>query len=366
MITRSRFLKLGIPVFFLYLAIAACGFSSSNSDTGNPSNLPNSGQELDPIAANGPGFGRSDPIPLGTQISIPGWDVEVREFLRGADALKVINTADWQAEPLPEDQEYALAKVFIRNTALDESPHSLGISELFITGDQYLAHGDTMDGWPQPEFLFEDMYTAETVEGWVDAVVPKNEQNLELVLDVENEDNRYTRFFTLDKAASISLPEEFSKMHPNDLGSSMESPAGIGDVVITPDWEVTLLESIKGKNAEKILTKDNPNYQVPESGTERVLLKVHLKYLSQEDIPAWIGSDQFRALDSSGYSVQGNWIYTPQDREWIGNTVLPGADLEGWVAVTVPEVAGDALISFNPDINTPGSSDQDLRYFQLN
>ncbi len=364
--TRVRFLKLVIPVFFLYLAIAACGFSSSKSDKGNPSNSPNSSQETDPNATIGLGLGRNAPISMGTQISIPGWDVEVREFLRGADALKVINTADWQAEPLPEDLEYALVKVFVRNTALDESPHSLGISELFITGDQFLAHGDTMDGWPQPEFLFEDMYTAEAVEGWVDAVVPINEQNLELVLDVEKDDNRYIRFFTLDKGASISLPEEFSKLHPNDLGSAMDSPAGIGDVVITPDWEVTLLESIQGEEAEKILTKDNPNYQVPESGTQRVLLKVHLKYLSQKDFPTWIGSDQFRALDSSGYIVQGNWIYTPKDREWIGNTVLPGAELEGWVAVTIQEGAGNTLISFDPDINMAGSPDQDLRYFQLN
>jgi len=45
----------------------------------------------------------------------------VREFLRGEDAIKVINTADWQADPLPEGQEYALARVFIRNTSLDEN-----------------------------------------------------------------------------------------------------------------------------------------------------------------------------------------------------------------------------------------------------
>ena len=280
--------------------------------------------------------------------------------------MKVINTADWQAEPLPENQEYALAKVLSATlpwmnprTALGSPSYSsLGINTWRMATRWTVGHS--------PEFLFEDMYTAETVEGWVDAVVPINEQNLELVLDVEKDDNRYIRFFTLDKGASISLPEEFLKLHPNDLGSAMDSPAGIGDVVITPNWEVTLLESIQGEEAEKILTKDNPNYQVPESGTERVLLKVHLKYLSQKDFPTWIGSDQFRALDSSGYSVEGNWIYTPKDREWIGNKVLPGAELEGWVAVTIQEGVGNTIISFDPDINIPGSPDQGLRYFQLN
>ena len=162
-------------VVFLFLIPLACALNTSIPTTQGASN-PGS-----PTA----GTTRKNPIPIGKLISIPGWDIKVVEFLRGEAALAVINTPDWQADPLPTGQEYALAKIFVRCTSLDDGYHSLGISQMFMTGSDYKGYGDTMDSWPQPEFLFEDMFTAETVEGWIDAVIPTDEQNLMVVVDDE-------------------------------------------------------------------------------------------------------------------------------------------------------------------------------------
>jgi hypothetical protein len=363
--TKIRIFHSAFLIVAIMISMTACLISPKNSNRTSQSNAKPSGQVENLFSANQAGQTRKDPIPMGTQVSIPGWDVEVRQFLRGEEALKVINTASWQAEPLPDGLEYVLAKVFVRNTSMDENYHDLGISQMFITGDQHLAHGDTMDGWPQPEFLFEDMYTAEAVEGWVDGVVPIDEKNLELVLDVKDDNDRYTRYFALEDGASISLSESFASLQPNDAGKTMDSAAKIGKQVITSEWELTVLESIHGQAADSILKEDNPSYTPPAAGTERLLMRVKLAYASPKDLPTWIGSDAFFALDDSGNRVAGEMVYPSNDRKWIRNMVLPGAELEGWMAVNIPQGASQVLIVFNPGSNSPESPEQNRRYIEV-
>jgi hypothetical protein len=355
---RSRFLRLVIPlVALLFLIPLACSLNTSIPTTPGVTNP----------GSTGAGTTRKNPLPAGTLISIPGWDIKVLEFLRGDAALAVINTPDWQAEPLPAGQEYALAKIFLRCTSLDESYHSLGISEMFITGSHNVEYGDMMDGWPAPEFLFEDMYTAETVEGWIDAVIPTDEQDLMVVLDVEDGDNRYTRFFALEAGASISLPAELSSLKPNQLGVDINNPAPPGQQVISPAWEITVLNSIRGQEAESILGTDNSNYSPPATGLENLLLQVKLRYISQQDLPVWVGPDTFYALDGSGNAVQWDWIYLPQQsgRVWLSNRIFPGAELEAWVAVTIPAGIDSPVIAFNPDGYVYGQTAMNLRYLAV-
>jgi hypothetical protein len=368
MVTRTRILRM---VFSLFVVIFVNSFACRSTA---PTTIPkeNNSQPVPTTESQGststdPGYSRRSPIPVGTQISIPGWDIEVRDFLRGPDALKVINSADWQASALPEGQEYALAKIFLRCTSTDENAHSLGISELSMTGSSNLTYGDTMDSWPQPEFLFEDMYTAEAVEGWIDAVIPTNEQNLMAVLDVSEGDNRYVRYFALETGASISLQKELSDIKTNDLGAKFDNPAKTGQEVVTSDWAITVLNSIRGQEAGTILEKENPSYSLPEDGMEYLLLQVKLRYISQNDIPASVGSDEFYSVDDKGYMIPSRFIVTPRqsDRVWISNKILPGAELEGWVAVSIPKGSAQPIIAFDPDRNARNSPDTNLRYIQV-
>ncbi len=350
---RLRFLL----VAFLFLIPLACTLNTSIPSADGGSNT----------GSSGTGTTRKNPLPAGKLISIPGWDIKVLEFLRGEAALTVINTADWQADPLPPGQEYALAKVFVRCTSFDDSSHSLGISEMFISGSHNQAYGDSMDGWPQPEFLFEDMYTAEAVEGWIDAVIPTDEQDLMVVLDVEKEDNRTTRFFALEPGASVSLPAELANLTPNELGLSIDDPAAPGQQVISPSWEITLLDSIRGQEAETILGTDNDYYEPPAAGFEYLLMQVRLRYVDSNDLPVWVGPDIFSTVDESGYTVHGDWIYIPRqsDRVWISNRILPGAELEGWVPVTIAAGTAQPVISFAPDDYSSGSTEENLRYLAV-
>jgi hypothetical protein len=334
----------------------------------NPASSKLATQAVSQPVSTEPGTTRKSPIPLNTLVSIPGWDIKVLEFLRGEDALSIINTADWQAQPLPEGQEYALAKIYLKCTALDSNYHSLGISEMFITGNHNVAYGDTMDGWPQPEFLYEDMYTADSVEGWIDAVIPTDEQNLMVVLDVKQDSNRYTRYFALQEGASISLPAEFVNLSRNELGLNFSNPAPIGQQVISPDWEITVLNSIQGQEASSILEKDNPSYSPPAEGSEYLLLQVNLGYISSREVPVWVMWDDFYPVDpSNGWRIPIDSVYAAggSDRVWISGTILPGAVVEGWVALTIPTGAANPVLAFDPDYSSSQKTEGNLRYLAL-
>jgi len=313
-----------------------------------------------------PGLSRHDPIPKGTSISIPGWEIKVVTFLRGEEARKIIDFGGTQEDSLTTDWEYALAKVSVRCTAIDNKAHDLGISEMFISGDHNLVYGDSMDGWPQPEFLFEDMYSAEIVEGWVDAVIPKDEHNMVLVVDIDQNENRTTRYFELEDNAFIQLPDELLNLEPNELGITPDAPALKGQTVITPDWKITILESMSGVDAEALLKKENIYYLAPDSGLGYLVIKLQLTYKNKNDIPIWVGQDTFYALDESGLPVEGAMIYNPPGLKWISEKVLPGAEIVAWVSLYTKSNISSPIIVFDPDRFNYDGQNVNIRYLKNN
>ncbi len=273
---------------------------------------------------------------------------------------------DSTEESLAADWEYALAKVSVRCTALDNKAHDLGISEMFMSGDRNLSYGDSMDGWPQPEFLFEDMYSAEIVEGWVDAVIPKDEHNMILVVDVDQYENRTTRFFELEDNAAIQLSDELTNLEPNQVGLSPDTAASPGQTVITPDWEFTILESLTGSDAETLLQKDNIYYVPPEDGFGYLVIKFQLVYKNKNEIPFWVGYDTFYALDENGYMVQGAMIYDPPGLDWISDKVLPGAEIIAWVSMYTKSAIPSPIIVFDPDRYNYEGQNVNIRYLKIN
>lgn len=309
---------------------------------------------------------RADPIPKGTLVSVPGWQIEVVDFLRGEEARKIVDFGDSTEESLAADWEYALAKVSVRCTALDNKAHDLGISEMFMSGDRNLSYGDSMDGWPQPEFLFEDMYSAEIVEGWVDAVIPKDEHNILLVVDVDQYENRTTRYFELEENASIRLSDELNNLEPNQVGLTPDAPASPGQTVITPDWEFTILENLTGTEAETLMQKDNIYYVPPENGFGYLVLKFQLVYKNKNEIPFWVGYDTFYTLDENGDMVQGAMIYDPPGLDWISDQVLPGAKIVAWVSMYTKSDIASPIIVFDPDRYKYEGQNVNIRYLKIN
>lgn len=332
------------------------------TDTGD---VESQGAEADGPSVSEVGMSRANPIPLGTMISVPGWDIKVLEMLRGEAAAAKVNSGDRKFDPPPEGYEYALAKIFLRCTSMDEKAHSLGGGELCVTGSSHIKFADQLDGWPAPEFIYEDMYIAEYVEGWIDVIVPVEEEDLMVVLDYEDWDSGFkaTRFFELEEGASILPSGAMFEQAPNDVGINQDQPASIGELMIMTEWDITVLSSMRGEEALSSLRQESPNYSGPEEGDEYVLLEVVIHYFGQEDLPVSVYDGNFYT-EVDGSTYWGRIRYPMQSEfTWINSTVFPGAAIEGWTIVSLPEGLTNPMITFNPGDFT--GSGEELRYFTI-
>ncbi|NTW44695.1 MAG: hypothetical protein HGB14_09760, partial [Anaerolineaceae bacterium] len=126
--------KAWLIVSFLILVSISCNLGQLKSDPSISNNNPEASKTESNASTKDMGSTRADPIPKGTMVSVPGWQISVLEFLRGEEARKIIEFGDSSEESLAADWEYALAKVSIRCTAQDNKAHDLGISEMFMSG----------------------------------------------------------------------------------------------------------------------------------------------------------------------------------------------------------------------------------------
>ena len=150
-------------------------------------------------------------------------------------------------------------------------------------------------------------------------------------------------------------------------GRTSSNPVPPGQAAISPAWEISTVDSIRGQEAETIIEKDNGNYSPTEPGTEYLLLQVKLRYLDPTDQPVWIGGSNFYAVDESGGRFWETRIYLPiqSDRVWLSSILLPGAELQGWVAVIIPAGAAQPVIVFDPGYSTSGATDQKAFYLAV-
>lgn len=322
-------------------------------------------------AANESGLNRQNPYQIGSLVNIGGWQIEVREFLRGSKAMDVLSATEHQVEAPSEGSEYALARVYVRCVAIDDSAHSLGISDLSITGSSNLIYGDQLDGQPQPEFLYEDMYTAEAVEGWVDAIIPNNEENLMLVVDLNSWDPeaRITRYFMLEQGASITPQINGVDKTMNSVGIEISSPAKLNQEMVLKNWGLIAEEIISGEQASDLLQQADPKFSPAEAGWQYTLSKVKVNYFNTDDVPASLQFSHFYAVDQNGdLDLSANrFITIPKggSQSWVNIRLLPGAVVEGWVIVVAQVDTHPLIIAFDPDEMSFDTTGESKRYIQI-
>jgi hypothetical protein len=370
-----------VPLFFAIILAAAllgmaCSTSTSPAVTQSENPQVNENVSPDetvppaesPQSPSQPGATRQDPIPIDQLVSTPGWDVQVQEFYRGDQALEVLRQDSPDTQPAPEGSEYAVVSVYIRCTSIDDASHSISLGEMYMTGDQLGAHTDEFDELPAPEFLYKDLYTAETFVGWVDAIIPQSEQNLILVFDPVYEDNGAPPYyFALEDGATIAIPAELQDIQPDPAGQDPASPLPMGETAVSEDWQVRVLEVVRGDEALAVV-KDTSSMNEPlEEGMEYILVRLDLDFISTVDRPVSLSEEAFRSRDQNGNEVWQTGVYLPKPwtRPWLYTLQFPGAQSDGWVVIKAPKDGSGVALLFDPDVNAPGDVQENIRYLAL-
>ncbi len=143
----------------------------------------------------------------------------------------------------------------------------------------------------------------------------------------------------------------------------MDQPASIGQLMVMPEWDITVLSSIRGEEALSSLRQESPNYSGPEEGDEYALVEVVIHYFGKEDLPVLVYDGNYYT-EVDGNTHRGRIRYPLQSEfTWINSTVFPGAAIEGWTIVSLPEGIANPVIAFDPGGYT--GSGEDVRYFMI-
>ncbi|MGQ0600285.1 MAG: hypothetical protein ACT4QE_01160, partial [Anaerolineales bacterium] len=277
------------------------------------------------------GLTRADPFTAGAVAVTPNWEVEIIESVRGVRAWQMLRDANQFNDPAPEGGEYVLVYARVTSTHTDGATHEVYATDLKLTGDQLIRYFKA-DGVPPEPTLEGELSNGESAEGWTVFLVAEAERNLIVIVDV--------------------LSDEGSE--------DVLEPAALNRTAVTPDWEITVLEAVRGAEAYDMAKETNQYNDPPAEGMEYIAVKVRARYISTEDEAVWLDSGYFQTLGSDSVEYSAPPVVDPEPA--LDVTLYPGGAYTGWVVVQA-KIDDPTLLVFQPFVDFEKIN---RRYFALN
>jgi hypothetical protein len=249
--------------------------------------------------------------------------------------------------------EYLLVKLYVKSTYADSDEHSISGSDFKVTGDRLIEYFNASVVEPEP-VLDVQLFAGGETEGWSAYPIGQGEGNLILIVDELLSFENRLRFIALDDGASISIAPELGDIKPTDLGKDRDSPAPYGEKVITEDWEVAILEVVRGDDAWKLVQEANQFNEPPTEGMEYIVVKVQMRYISTVDGSVNIDGSYFKALGSA--NVLYDWPSVVDPDPALDVTLYPGGRYEGWTVAQVAKGEAGLVLQFEPLLDFSGKN----------
>jgi hypothetical protein len=319
----------------------------------------------DTPVASPPGMSRSNPFPATELVSAPNWDLQVLEIKRGEEAWKEIQAAyDYNVEAA-EGMEYLLVKLHVKSTYADSEEHNINYCDFNATGERLIQYtcGSAPVIGPEPQ-LDATLFTGGEADGWAQFMVAQGEGDMILVFDeAMNFEENSERFIALDEGASISISPDLEAIKPNDLGKERSNPAPINEKVITEDWEVTVLEVVRGQEAWNILKEANSYNEPPKDGLEYIVVRTQVRFIGTEEKPQLIyGNGGFYTTTGSANVVYDDTTFVIPPNPVLTCMAYPGGECEGWSVLEAGVGETEVVLIFEPILDFSGLN---KRYLSL-
>jgi hypothetical protein len=204
------------------------------------------------------------------------------------------------------------------------------------------------------------LQAGEEAQGWASFLVGKNEHDLILVVDeIANPSEDRIRYIAVEGGASISIPTNLANIHVTDIGTTSSQPAPSSVTVVTNQWEVSVIQVIKGKNAIDMVMAKEGNLP-PDTGMTYIVVKVYVRYRSTVDQPVGIDNYFFTDIDGAGTMYDFATVFSPDPA--LDVALFPGADYAGYVVVQSSVTSSNLVLVFQSIGDDSGES---LRYISL-
>lgn len=339
----------------------------TNTPTPRPTDTPTPIPTNTPVPTNTPtptlpptptlspiGLSRSNPHPSAEVLDAPNWDLQVLEVVRGDEAWPAIQGANMFNEAPIEGMEYVLIKIHAKSTYSDEETHIISGSDFRLTGDKNIRYSLPSLVEPEPR-LDAELYTGGEAEGWAAYQVQEGEGSLILIFDeLFNFDQDRQRYIALDEGTSLEIPSELNSLEVNDLGLTRDVPAAIGDTLVTDDWEITVLEMIRGEEAWPMVEAANMFNDPPGEGFEYVAIRVFVRNIGDEDTAENVNGSWFDLTGDSNIVFESPFVVEPEPQ--LDFDLFPGGSAEGWVVLQAAENETGLKIIFEPLFDFSGSN----------
>ncbi len=157
-------------------------------------------------------------------------------------------------------------------------------------------------------------------------------------------------------AASLQpvIAQDNSSTNPAPVGSPVRSMVELGSVYTNIyDITITVLETVRGKEAMDRLKAADPSNKAPADGFEYVLARVKFEHKGRaitDKIPFDLGNSplQWVALTGKDLTEYDRVLVTVPKPALVG-IVQPGQSVEGWIAFSVDAKDGKPVMVFDPD-----------------
>jgi len=317
-------------------------------------------QQEEPSGPTEIGFSRSNPFPNEGVVSGPNWDIEIVEVIRGQDAWTAIQSANQFNDPAPEGYEYLLVQIKAVCTYEDDETHWFGSSDFNVTGSYHLVYNSSYAVNPEPGFDGE-VYSGGEILGWASYLVREDETDLILILDegANWDDDRY-RYIAIDAGAAVTAPPDLKSIMPTQTGTSRGNPAAFGEQVITDDWEIQLLDVVRGDEAWMMVQEANQFNDPPEDGMEYVAVQAHIRNIDSRDQSYMFDTYEFRSTGSASVLYDHPSVASPSPV--LEGTLFPGGEYQGWFVVQAEVGEENLMVVYEPWADF---TDENVRYLSL-
>jgi hypothetical protein len=302
---------------------------------------------------------RSQPFPYSEVASPPGWDVQVVETVRGADAWQAIKAANQFNEPAPEGMEYLLLRLHVTCTYDDSEEHQISEGDFKTTGDRYVRYSSPSIVAPEPA-LDATMLSSGETEGWGVYQVAQGEGNLILIHEEMFSFDASPSFIALEEGASVTVPSELGDIEPTDLGMDRDNPAPFGTTITTEDWEVTAIDMLRGGDAWIVVLDANQFNDPPAEGMEYILVKMRARYIGTEDDYNSISGFFFESSGENKVIYDLPSVVDPSPEFDCG--LYPGGLCEGWVTMQAAVDEAGVMAIFEPPFEF---GEENIRFLSL-
>jgi hypothetical protein len=318
--------------------------------TARPTEAPRPTVTPEPTATPKPaeaGSSRSNPLPLGTEVRLKTWAVTITTVTRGKEAQQAIAAANQFNDPPREGHAYLLASLRLENISdKQEAQHVAFGASLRVTGDRNVLYAPVSVVEPKP--LEGELFPGGQVEGQIAFEVPADEQNLMFQVTETFAFDDTPRFIAIDTAARIAPDAALADIQPTGIGTRRNAPAKPGETLATGEWELTLLEVVRGKDAAKLVQQANEFNEPAPAGSEYVAVKLRVRStgIDKPDVAQHIDGGFLKISGEQNVVYEKPSVVAPEPE--LDAYLFPGGSAEGWEILSVAAGEQKLALIFKP------------------